>query len=105
MKKNKLWLRQRRYHWQDKYKMTKGCEICGYAKHPRALSFDHLDPKTKNVMIKNGGQGTKTRAGGMWQLTNPSIPISTLISEWRKCRVLCMNCHMEQRYKSLILCN
>ena len=92
------WIRKRRYHWQDKYKMNKGCEICGYKKHPRALSFDHLDPAQKNPLVKNGGAGTETKAGGMWQFTNPKLPVSLMIAEWRKCRILCMNCHMEQKY-------
>jgi hypothetical protein len=98
MKKTKTWIRQRRQHWQDYYKINKGCEICGYDKHPRALSFDHLDPNTKHEMCKNGGIGTKTKAGGMWQLLHPDISLRVLIDEWRKCRILCMNCHMEQKY-------
>ena len=98
MKITQSWRRERRQHWQDWYKVKKGCAICGYNKHPRALSFDHLDPSQKHELTKNGGAGTKTKAGGMWQLIHPHIPLRTLINEWRKCRILCMNCHMEEKY-------
>ena len=88
---------ERRQHWSDLYKVHKGCEICGYNKHPRALSFDHIAPKDKHPIVKNG-KG-KTNGGGMWQLTNPDYSIKEMVNEWRKCRVLCMNCHMEERYR------
>lgn len=97
-KKTNAWIMSRRQHWQDWYKVKKGCAVCGYNKHPRALSFDHLDPTTKNELTKNGGKGTKTKAGGMWQLTHAHVPLRTMIDEWRKCRILCMNCHMEHKY-------
>lgn len=77
----------------DKIKLKHGCEICGYNAHPAALSFDHIDPSTKyrtrngkrvNVadMVKGGRYG--------WQ---------TIVDEIKKCRVLCMNCHMEVTHK------
>ena len=97
-KKTATWTRQRRQHWQDWYKKKKGCEICGYNKHPRALSFDHINPSDKNPLVKNGGEGTKTKAGGMWQLLHAHVPLRVMMDEWRKCRILCMNCHMEQKY-------
>ena len=73
----------------DKIKMKDGCEICGYNKHPAALSFDHTTPlnkyrtksgKTVHVsdMVKGGRYG--------WE---------TIQAEMNKCRILCMNCHME----------
>jgi hypothetical protein len=35
----------------------------------------------------------------MWTLTDPTVAsIRELVDEWRKCRVLCMNCHMEQKH-------
>ncbi len=96
----KTWLRERRMYWSDVWKMKNGCQICGYNKHPKALSYDHLVPEDKNPIVKNGAEGIKTRGGGMWQLTNPNIPLREMIDEWRKCRILCMNCHMEQRYSN-----
>lgn len=98
-KKSKSWIQKRRQYWQNKYKMHCGCAICGYKKHPRVLTFDHLDQATKHVMVKNGGAGTKTRAGGMWQLTFAHVPLKVMVDEWRKCRILCFNCHMEDKYK------
>ena len=94
----KTWIKKRRQHWQDLYKMKRGCASCGYNKHPRALSFDHIDPSTKHPLVKNGGDGTKTKAGGMWQLIFPHVPLKTMIAEWRKCKIKCMNCHMEEKY-------
>jgi len=95
----KSWMRERRLYWQDKYKLNKGCEFCGYTKHPKSLSFDHLVPEDKNPIVKNKGTKEKgTNGGGMWQLTDPKIPLKEMVSEWRKCRILCMNCHMEERH-------
>lgn len=97
MKGRNVWLRQRRQHWQDWYKTKKGCQICGYNKHPRALCFDHIDPMQKHPLTKNGHHKTM-KTGGMWQLTNPKIPLKVMVDEWRKCRILCANCHMEQTF-------
>jgi len=88
---------KRRLYWQDVWKLHCGCALCGYNKHPKALSFDHVNHAQKHRLVKNGTG--KTRAGGMWQLTNPkNATIAEMVAEWRKCRVLCMNCHMEQKY-------
>jgi len=97
VKKTQSWLRSRRQHWSDYWKVKNGCAICGYNNHPRALCFDHIDPTTKNPITKNGHHETM-KTGGMWQLTNPKIPLRTMIEEWRKCRILCANCHMELTY-------
>lgn len=71
-------LRRIRRRWLDIYKMRKGCATCGYAKHPAALQFDHLDPTTKVRDVSN-------------MIRNK---LKDLIKEVRKCRVLCANCHM-----------
>lgn len=92
------WLRKRRQHWSDYWKVKNGCAICGYNKHPRALCFDHIDPTTKHPLTKNGQHETM-HTGGMWQLTNPKIPLKVMTEEWRKCRILCHNCHMELTYE------
>ena len=62
-----------------RYKLKKGCAICGYKKHASALEFDHLDPKLK------------TR--GVCRMTQMNTSIKTMKKEIRKCRVLCSNCH------------
>jgi hypothetical protein len=55
------------------------CHICGYRRHPGALTFHHLDPLTKEMNIA----GNHTRA------------MDVLEHEVRKCALLCMNCHRE----------
>lgn len=61
-----------------RYKMMKGCEVCGYKEHPLALTFDHLDPSEKAFTIGSAG---------------PRRKLATLKAEIRKCRVICANCH------------
>ncbi len=56
------------------------CQICGYKKCSRALSFHHLDPKKKDFTISAKGL---TRS---W---------TKLQEEIDKCILLCANCHME----------
>lgn len=54
------------------------CRICGFAGHPAALQFHHLDPTTKEFHLGHRGQ---TRA------------IRRMRSEAEKCVLLCANCH------------
>ena len=56
------------------------CEICGYSKSQRALSFHHKDPKKKSFGISMKGL---TRS---WEKIRLEID---------KCILLCANCHME----------
>ena len=56
------------------------CELCGYSKCSRALSFHHKDPKQKSFGIAVKG------------LTRSWDAIRTEID---KCILLCANCHME----------
>jgi transposase-like protein len=56
------------------------CAICGYARHPAALQFHHLDPATKSFGL--GVRGI-TRS------------IARLRKEASKCVLLCANCHAE----------
>ncbi len=67
----------RRRYWLNKYKLHKGCEICGYKESAVALHFDHKYPSEKRRAIAHMMD---------YKLTN-------LISEVRKCRILCANCH------------
>jgi len=70
--------------FMDTLKVRLGCAECGYNAHPRALQFDHIDPKTKY----------RTKSG---RLVHPSDMVGlsqhTIIAEVAKCRVLCSNCH------------
>ena len=54
------------------------CEVCGYNKCVRALSFHHLNPTEKDFTI--------SRVTRRWE---------SVKSELDKCRLLCMNCHAE----------
>lgn len=56
------------------------CALCGYARHPAALQFHHVDPTTKSFGL--GVRGI-TRS------------IARLREEASKCVLLCANCHAE----------
>jgi hypothetical protein len=56
------------------------CAVCGYARHPAALQFHHLDPSTKAFGL--GVRGI-TRS------------LEKLRAEAAKCVLLCANCHAE----------
>jgi hypothetical protein len=71
-----------------------GCEICGYNKHPAALTFDHLEPSEK-YKTKNG---KIVHISDMVKGNRYSLP--TVLKEVIKCRVLCFNCHMEYTYST-----
>lgn len=83
-----------RHKLVDIYKISKGCCICGYNKHPSSLCFDHLPDQDKSEHVKNG-YSKKSCAGGMYRLYSPKHSILELIEEIKKCRILCNNCHME----------
>lgn len=83
-----------RHESVDIYKITLGCSICGYDKHPSCLCFDHLPDHEKSEHVKNG-YSKKSCAGGMYRLYSKKHSIKDLIDEIKKCRLLCHNCHME----------
>ena len=64
------------------------CAACGYDRCPRALSFHHLDPTTKEFGLAYGGS---TRS------------LDRAREEAAKCILLCANCHMEVETGSLPL--
>ena len=71
---------ERRRHVKRQLVIEAGgrCKICGYAEHPAALQFHHLDPTTKQFHLGHQGQ---TRA------------IDRMRAEAKKCVLLCANCH------------
>jgi len=69
--------RARRREWLNKYKLAKGCEVCGYNTYGEALHFDHLDQSTKTNEIS-----------AMY-----GMKLKNIFEEVRKCRVMCANCH------------
>jgi hypothetical protein len=83
-----------RHEQVDIYKISVGCCVCGYNKHPSALCFDHL-PNCEKAEVTKNGCSKRTCAGGMYRLYSKNHSANDLISEIKKCRVLCSNCHME----------
>ncbi len=57
------------------------CERCGYGRNGAALAFHHLDPATKSF-----GIDLRVCSNTTWE---------TLVSEARKCLLLCLNFHAE----------
>lgn len=88
-----------RKHWIDLYKISNGCSICGYNKHPASICFDHLPGYEKAEITKNGCS-KRNCAGGMFMLYSKKYNIEELIDEIKKCRLLCHNCHMENTHKN-----
>jgi hypothetical protein len=80
------------------YKISKGCCICGYNKNPRNLCFDHLPDFQKSEVVKNGNG--KNNGGGMHNLIIQGTT-EELISEIKKCQILCVPCHAEKTYKNV----
>lgn len=55
------------------------CARCGYAEHPAALDFDHLDPSRKTSQIG--------------RMIGANAPDAAIIAELAACQLLCANCH------------
>ena len=75
--------RKRRAYWLRKYKEAKGCEVCGYNLNGLALDFDHIDRSEKKFLASS-------------RMLNLSL--KSIMSEIRKCRILCANCHRIKTY-------
>ncbi len=52
---------------------------------PAALEFDHLDPQEKRFTISQG--------------IKQGVTLKALISEIKKCQILCANCHRKKTAK------
>ena len=62
------------------YKLSQGCQQCGYKINPYALQFHHIDANTKT---KNVSYWFRTS----WK------QLEKMKKEMEKCIVLCANCH------------
>ena len=73
-----IWLARvkRRRYWLNYLKVKCGCFVCGYNTNARALQFDHVGIKSRNVSHL------------------VTYKIINLFKEIRKCRILCANCHI-----------
>lgn len=61
------------------------CEECGYEKSVRSLTFHHISPKDKVFTLDSRNILSKK-----W---------TDILKELDKCKLLCMNCHMELHEK------
>ena len=93
-KRMRLYKRQQ-IQWYRDLKASLECEKCGF-KHPAAIDFHHIDPKTKEFSIGSELYNGKS--------------IESIKEEMKKCIVLCANCHRiehwnieEEKFKNLLL--
>jgi hypothetical protein len=63
-----------------------GCESCDYNKCDRALHFHHRDPNEKCFELNLSNLWSKS-----WE---------TILKEYKKCDLLCANCHAETEDQS-----
>ena len=82
---NSCLINVRRFSLKEKCLAYKGgkCELCGYSKSKRALTFHHMNSTEKEFGIA----GSHCRK---WE---------DIKAELDKCQLLCMNCHMEEHEK------
>jgi len=74
-KKRRDTLREWVYTFKDK------CELCGYNKCKRALDFHHITPTDKVEEVGRLMRDSKSK--------------ELILTEIKKCIVLCANCHRE----------
>jgi hypothetical protein len=60
------------------------CTHCGYSNCLAALEFHHKDPTTKRFLLSS----SSIRA----------LEWTEVLKEYKKCELLCANCHREQEY-------
>lgn len=75
------------------YKGNTGCKKCGYNKCQAALSFHHLDEKSKKFEISSSTKIFRS----IYSITEE------IINELDKCDLLCINCHLEDRVDENVL--
>jgi len=61
-------------------KMKHGCAHCGYKGKPEALDHHHTDPSSKIIAVASH-----------WRTSYRQF--EKMKNEWKKCIVLCANCH------------
>ena len=71
--------RIRNRNFIHEYKLSIGCQICGYKKTYHALEFHHKDGNDKKYQIS----------------LMKTLSIDTIKKEIEKCMVVCANCHRE----------
>lgn len=71
-------------HYVQDYKLSKGCQLCGYNKNPEFLGFHHPDNNKKFNVSK-----AVTRNKGLEKIRK----------EMDKCIILCVSCHRKLHCK------
>lgn len=66
-----------------------GCCRCGYSKNMAALCFHHKDPENKTYNLDS-----RKLSNTRWD---------SILEEFKKCELLCHNCHMETHHPELDL--
>ena len=98
----------RRMHWLNKYKLAKGCDICGYGRIQhgsqavlaKGLDWAHIDPLTKSSYLVENKET-------MYALVRRVLknPVKNrqyrreLFDELRKCRLLCKLDHIAESHE------
>lgn len=72
----------------DDYKLSRGCDVCGYNKCANALEFHHSD-------CRKVGEKKFTIASAL----KHGIGMEIIIEEIKKCVLFCANCHRELHEK------
>ena len=65
------------------------CQLCGYSKCIQALEFHHIDPSLKDFSFSSAISTIKS-----WEY---------LVTELKKCVLVCTNCHREIHYNNLYI--
>lgn len=60
------------------------CEECGQSYPPECFDFHHIDPKEKEFTLN---------------LSNMDLKWERIVAEWRKCIMLCANCHRTEHHR------
>lgn len=82
--KGRAWRRAHRYKMRkivSDYLAKNPCAVCGFS-DIKALEFDHINRDSKKSKNKN-----------ISVLMNGTPSLKSLLSEIKKCQVLCANCH------------
>jgi hypothetical protein len=80
--------RDKKYKQFGLYKISIGCQNCGYNKCSGYLDFHHVNPQTKSTRI----------SCGIWKANTEVFQ-----KELLKCILLCKNCHYEAHNRILII--
>jgi hypothetical protein len=78
--------------WQQlgEYKLSCGCQMCGYNRCSEAMDFHHIDETTKRANVSD--------------MVSSGYGLKTIMTEVQKCVILCKNCHAEEtKYQKLRL--